>query len=192
MRVSSSRILSIVVVMALLAVPSTTTDVTESIDESVESNYVISSEGYGSISGVPYVWQEMNGFCQNAAVTMAINAAGVPLSLHDYFAVSGIGFSMAYIRLDDTLLFLPGSIFRQQFQLIPTCELYGLNHSIYLDSTYEWTATIVSAWQSWGINATLIDGEDEAFNILKENIDTGTPVVLWVDPYFLPAVDYDL
>jgi hypothetical protein len=79
--------------MALLAVPSTTTGVTESIGESEVSNHIVSAEGYGSISGVPYVWQEMNGFCQNAAVTMAINAAGVPLSLHDYFAVSGIGVS---------------------------------------------------------------------------------------------------
>ncbi|MHA2287125.1 MAG: hypothetical protein ACXABZ_14785 [Candidatus Thorarchaeota archaeon] len=70
-------ILTIVVIMALLAVPSTTTGVTESIGESEVSNHIVSAEGYGRISDVPYVWQEMNGFCHNAAVTMAINAAGV-------------------------------------------------------------------------------------------------------------------
>jgi hypothetical protein len=41
--------------MALLAVPSTTTGVTESIGESEVSNHIVSAEGYGSISGVPYV-----------------------------------------------------------------------------------------------------------------------------------------
>ncbi|MHA1957926.1 MAG: C39 family peptidase [Candidatus Thorarchaeota archaeon] len=116
----------------------------------------------------------------------------MPLSLHDYFAVSGIGFSMTYIRLDDTILFWPGAFFRQQYQLVPICELYGLNHSVYLDSTYEWTTTLVSAWQSWGVNASLIDGKDEAFNILRENIDAGIPVVVWADPYYLPPIDYDI
>ncbi|MHA2287124.1 MAG: hypothetical protein ACXABZ_14780 [Candidatus Thorarchaeota archaeon] len=99
---------------------------------------------------------------------------------------------MTYIRLDDTILFWPGAFFRQQYQLVPICELYGLNHSVYLDSTYEWTTTLVSAWQSWGVNASLIDGKDEAFNILRENIDAGIPVVVWADPYYLPPIDYDI
>jgi hypothetical protein len=150
------------------------------------------SEDSAYIADIPYSWQEINGFCHWASITMAMHCAGVELNLHDFFAVSGIGFSVAYVRFNETAVLLPGAGFRQQGQLLPICELYGLEHEVYLDGDKEWTEPFLEAYELWGLNAQPLDGEADAFNILRTTLDAGYPVVLWVDPYYLPAVDYDL
>ena len=144
------------------------------------------------ITGIPYVWQEINGFCHWASITMAMNYVGVELNLHELFAVSGLGFSAAYVRFNKTALMMPGVGFRQQGQLLQICELYGLEHELYLDGNKEWTNLFLESYELWGLNAHSHDGEVEAFDIMKATIDEGYPVVLWTDPYYLPAVDYDL
>ena len=150
------------------------------------------SEDSAYIADIPYSWQEINGFCHWASVTMAMNCAGVELNLHEFFAVSGLGFSAAYVRFNETALMLPGVGFRQQGQLLQICELYGLEHELYLDGNKEWTNLFLESFELWGLNAYAHDGEAEAFDIMKATIDEGYPVVLWTDPYYLPAVDYDL
>jgi hypothetical protein len=144
------------------------------------------------INDIPYVWQEINGFCHWASLTMALHCAGVELNLHELFAVSGLGFSAAYVRFNETALMMPGVGFRQQGQLLQICELYGLEHKLYLDGNKGWTNMFLDSYELWGLNAHAHDGESEAFDIMKDSIDEGYPVVLWTDPYYLPAVDYDL
>ena len=66
----------------------------------IDTTGVVSSEYSPSVdseevTGVPYVWQEINGFCMWAAVSMAIQHAGVPLDLYDLFAT----FITAFIHL---------------------------------------------------------------------------------------------
>jgi hypothetical protein len=144
------------------------------------------------ITDIPYAWQEINGFCHWASITMALHCVGVELNLHELFAVSGLGFSAAYVRFNETALMMPGVGFRQQGQLLQICELYGLEHELYLDGNKEWVNMFLEAYELWGLNAQPLTGEAKAFNIMKTTIDEGYPVVLWTDPYYLPAVDYDL
>jgi hypothetical protein len=149
------------------------------------------SEDSAYIADIPYSWQEINGFCHWASITMAMHCAGVELNLHDFFAVSSLGFSVAYVRFNETALMLPGVGFRQQGQLLQICELYGLEHEVYLDGNKEWTNLFLESYEIWGLNAHAHNGEAEAFDIMKATIDEGYPVVLWTDPYYLPPVDYD-
>ncbi|MFW9793045.1 MAG: hypothetical protein ACFFEE_01985, partial [Candidatus Thorarchaeota archaeon] len=40
----------------------------------------------GEVSNVPYVWQELNGFCYWATLSMALQSIGVQLDLAEVFA----------------------------------------------------------------------------------------------------------
>ena len=60
--------------------------------------------------------------------------AGVDVDLHDLFAISGIGFSFAYINYNDTILMYPGALYQQMEPTAFLAELYGLNLSVYLSS----------------------------------------------------------
>ncbi len=150
------------------------------------------SEGAALITDIPYVWQEINGFCYWGACTMALQAAGVPTDLHSFFAASGIGFSYAYIRVNDTMSILSGSLFFQVGQLVPICDLYGLEQAVYLDNDSYWGNLAIQTWSQWNPNLKAINGEAEAFEILKSTLDDGFPVVLWTDPYYLPVEDYQI
>jgi hypothetical protein len=142
----------------------------------------------GEVTGVPYVWQEINGFCNWASVTMALQHIGVPLDLYGLFAASGIGFSASYLRFEENLMFWPGAFYRQLAPLYVMSSLYGLNTTTFLDSSTE----IGIAYQSLGVNYTSVDGWQGALTLMKQTIDGGHPLLLWVDPYYLPHSDYDI
>ncbi|MFX0106760.1 MAG: C39 family peptidase [Candidatus Hodarchaeota archaeon] len=147
---------------------------------------------YGHISGVPYQWQEINGFCHWAALSMALQHAGTPLDLHTLFAASGIGFSAAYLRYEQYALHLPGVMFKQMEPLPIIADLFGLNITLYLDNSEGFGALYAQAMDAWGIEYTNINGWSNSLNLLKATIDEGHPLVIWTDPYFLPAIDYNL
>ncbi|MGY5855246.1 MAG: hypothetical protein RTS72_01515 [Candidatus Thorarchaeota archaeon] len=142
----------------------------------------------GEVTGVPYVWQEINGFCNWASVTMALQYIGIPLDLYGLFAASGIGFSASYLRFEENLMFWPGAFYRQLAPLDVVSSLYGLNTTMYMDPSTD----IGIAYHSNGVNYTSVDGWQGALNLLKESIDSGYPLLLWVDPYYLPHSDYDI
>ncbi|MHA2212534.1 MAG: C39 family peptidase, partial [Candidatus Thorarchaeota archaeon] len=62
----------------------------------------------------------------------------------------------------------------------------------YLDESTYWADLIIPAWSQWNPNLTPISGESEAFEILRDTLDEGYPVVLWADPYYLPPEDYQI
>ena len=68
------------------------------------SDYSLSNEGL--IQDVPYVWQEINGFCSWAAASIMFQSAGVPADMYTLFAASTVGFSFASVRYNDSLLAL--------------------------------------------------------------------------------------
>jgi len=104
-RFSSSILFVILVSMASLPVGvSTIPD-----NPTLEFNF---SES-GEIIGVPYVWQEVNGFCFPSALSMVLQSMRLDLSLYDILAASGSGFSMVSISVDETMMFLPGVMVRQ-------------------------------------------------------------------------------
>jgi hypothetical protein len=150
-------------------------------------NHNLSADA-GEVTGVPYVWQEINGFCNWASVTMALQYIGVPLDLHEVFAASGIGFSASYLRFEENLLFWPGAFYRQLAPLDVLSSLYGLNTSMYMDSSTD----IGIGYQSIGANYTSVHGWQDALTLMKQTIDSGYPLLLWVDPYYLPHSDYDI
>ncbi len=176
-------------VVALFGV-SHSTPLVSAVDTTSAVVDFIPSADYGHIDDVPYVWQEINGYCYWSSVDMALQYIDVPYDLYQFFAVSGIGFSAAYIMIEDVQLFISGSSFRQQQNVPVFCDLLGLNHKAYFDSNSEWIQLVEPLWRDSGFNIELIDGSNEAFEQMQSSIDDGYPVVLWVDPYWLPAVDY--
>ncbi|MHA1485531.1 MAG: hypothetical protein ACTSPR_09515 [Candidatus Thorarchaeota archaeon] len=149
-------------------------------------------EGEGLLSGVPYIWQEINGFCAWAATAMAMQHAGAPVDLHDLFALSTVGFSYAYIRYNDTMLMFPGAIYQQIEPTKFATDLYGLNLSIYLDGGLTGAELQTQLWVSQGINARLLDGQTAAFDLMRQSIDDGYPLIASVDPSWLPPEDYNI
>ena len=145
----------------------------------------------GLVAGVPYVWQEVNGLCAWAATSVAFQSAGVPLDLHDILAVTSVGYSFAYLNYNDTMLMYPGTIYMQAEPSQFAADLYGLNMTVYMDSSTPGVDQLVEVWQGRGISVHLLDGEAEAFDLMRSTIDEGYPLLLSVDPAWLPARDYD-
>ena len=185
-----SRLGLTMVVVALLGVSLSTPLVTTVDTTSVVKPFVPATD-YGHIDDVPYVWQEINGYCYWSSVDMALQYIDIPYNLYQFFAASGIGFSAAYIMIEDTQLFMSGGAFRQQQNVPVFCDLLGIDHKAYFDSNSEWIQVVKPIWLEADFNIELIDGSEAAFEQLRSTIDEGYPAVLWVDPYWLPAIDYD-
>jgi hypothetical protein len=139
-----------------------------------------------------YIWQEMNGFCAWAAVAMAMQYAGADLNLYDVFAATSIGFSFAYFHINDTMLMFPGALYTQAEPTEFLANLYGVNYTLYIGSDIPALEENVQVWQSEGILIGIINSETEAFNLMRSTIDAGYPLLISVDPTWLPASDYDI
>jgi len=151
------------------------------------------AEGAGQIEDVSYVWQELNGYCYWAANTMALEYMGIPsLDLRQFFAISGIGASMAYVRVESSMSLVSGAWFRQQQYMPMFNELFNVNHSVYMDDSSNFGALFHELNIGVGVNVLPVDGKIDAFRILRNTIDEGYPVVIFADPYYLPPVDYDI
>ncbi len=184
-----TRLALILAVVALFGV-SLATPLVAMVDVTPMTGTFSIAEDYGHIDDVPYVWQEINGYCYWASVSMALQYIDIPYDLSQFFAASGIGFSAAYIMVDDAQLFVSGSSIRQQQQLPIFCDVLGIDHMAYFDSNSEWIQLYEPSWVQAGLQVELIDGSEAAFQQLRSTIDEGYPSILWVDPYWLPAIDY--
>jgi hypothetical protein len=182
---------SIILIITLILFYTPITDYQEPISIQVATS-IPANDNSALLPGVDYVWQEINGFCAWAATTIAMRYAGVGVDLHDVFAISGIGFSFAYIRYNDTLLMYPGALYQQLEPTAFMAELYGLNLSVYYSSELEGAVQQQQIWESQGISTTLLDGQSEAFDLMRRTIDDGYPLIISVDPSWLPASDYDI
>ena len=187
MKHNLTRVALVLTVVALLGVPLSSP---LSLPNGLTQEVSLSNTGYGHIEGIPYVWQEVNGLCYWSSVDMALQYAGIDIDLRQFFAASGIGFSAAYIMIDDIQLFVAGMGFRQQQQIPAIAELLGVDYIAYFDSNSPWIQTVEPLWARAGFDLELVDGSDQAFEKMKDAIDEGYPAILWVDPYWLPAIDY--
>lgn len=158
----------------------------------IESPRSTATEGYGHVSEIKYQWQEISGFCHWASSTMALRSAGVDMNLHELFAISGIGFSAAYVRYEDVMTILPGAGYRQMVPLDFISEIYGLNYSLYIDRHSDFAELYAQAMGIWGLDYTAFDGPNEALNLMRNSIDEGYPLVIATDLYYLPPKDYDI
>jgi hypothetical protein len=139
-----------------------------------------------------YVWKEINGFCAWAATAMAMQYAGVDVDLYDVFALSTIGFSFAYFKFDDTFLVFPGALLTQVEPTHFMTNLYGVNYTQYLGTDIPDLEQMVQVYDNQGINIGLIEGQTHAMDFMRQTIDSGYPILISVDPMFLPASDYDI
>jgi hypothetical protein len=175
------------ILVVLLVVPVLNQEPTTLIQR--ESSFIVSETGL--LPAHDYVWQEINGFCAWAATTMAMQYAGVDLTMHDVFAASTIGFSFAYFRFDDTLLMFPGALYSQVEPTQFLADLYGVNYTLYLGDETPALEQNVQVWESEGIQVGILEGQNEAFDLMRSTIDQGYPLLISIDPAWLPAYDYD-
>lgn len=155
-----------------------------------DSQFIISDEGL--LNPEPYVWQEINGFCAWAATAIAMEYAGVDLSLYDVFAATTVGFSFAYFNVNDTMLMLPGALYTQAEPTDYLAELYGVDYTLYIDSDIPNLEQNLQVWESEGLTVSTLDGESDAFDLMRETINSGYPLLISVDPSWLPSPDYDI
>jgi hypothetical protein len=155
------------------------------------SNHGVKANSEGIVENVPYVWQEINGLCAWAATSAAVQAAGVDLDLHDVLAATSVGFSFAYVRYNDTWLIYPGAIYMQAEPTQFLADLYGLNLTMYFDTSTPSADQLVEVWEGRGIHTELLDGQNDALALMRSTIDEGYPLLVSVNPVWLPAADYD-
>ncbi|MFW9960304.1 MAG: C39 family peptidase [Candidatus Thorarchaeota archaeon] len=146
----------------------------------------------GVLPAKSYIWQEINGLCAWAAVAMAMQYAGADVNLYDVLAASTVGFSFAYFHINDTMLMFPGPLYTQAEPTKFLADLYGLNYTLYISSDVPYLEQNVQVWQSEGLTVGVINSEDEAFDLMRETIDSGYPLLVSVDPTWLPSTDYDI
>ena len=147
------------------------------------------------ITGVPYVWQEVNGFCVASALSMVLQSMGLDLNLYDTLAASGSGFSMVSISVDEAMTFYPGVMVRQIPWIEFFTDLYGLKFQFYLDSSTDYGGNaLLTVGQTWDIEVN--DYADSALltplGVIRDSIDSGYPLAIAVDTYHLPPVDWDI
>ncbi len=145
----------------------------------------------GIVSDVPYVWQEIDGLCAWAATSMAVQAAGVDLDLYDILASSVVGFSFSYLHYNSSILMFPGPMDLQVEATDFLCDLNGLNMTAFFDVGLDVADELYDLWTSRGINTQLLNGEQGAFALMHHAIDSGYPLLISVDPLWLPAEDYN-
>jgi hypothetical protein len=177
--------------IVVMVLPSPMLTSTSDINRESRSN-LIAADGDDVLQGVPYVWQEINGFCAWAATSMVVQHAGVPLDLHGVFAASTIGFSWAYFNYQESLLMFPGALYEQVAPTLLLSELYGLNFTLYISENAPSAQDIVSIYEDWGVNVGLVDGESGSLELMRQSVDSGYPLIISVDPAWLPADDYDI
>jgi hypothetical protein len=158
---------------------------------SSDSSSFVPAATDGLVTDVPYVWQEINGLCAWAATSVAFQSAGVQLDLHDILAVTSVGYSFVYLNYNDTMLMYPGALYMQAEPTQFAADLYDLNMTVYMDSETPGVEQLVEVWEGRGISVHLLDGEEGAFDLMRSSIDEGYPLLLSVDPAWLPARDYD-
>ncbi|MFW9831747.1 MAG: BtrH N-terminal domain-containing protein [Candidatus Thorarchaeota archaeon] len=150
------------------------------------------SQTTGYIDDVPYVWQEINGFCFWSSLSMALQYIGVPMNLYDVFVLTGLGFSMVYVQSKDLMMLVPGAAFRQLYQTQYLKAFQGIEYTILIDNTTEPGQLFADSMASWSLEFDTIEGKQEALDTLRRSIDAGYPLILGVDPYYLPVNDYDI
>lgn len=144
------------------------------------------------IEDIPYVWQEINGFCHWSSLSMALQYIGLPMKLNDVFAATGIGFSAVYIQFEDIMMLIPGSNYRQLYQAQYLEAFQGIDYIVIVDNNTEAGQNFAISMDFWDLDYQTIEGAIEAQETLCQSIDDGYPLLLWVDPYYLPVHDYDI
>jgi len=187
-----SLALLLLLVMSAISTP-IAVDMTVETLEPLDGIQVSQTNDSVYLSDVPYVWQEVNGYCMSAAISMALQGMGMDLGMYDLFAAMGTGFSALYIGVDETRMFYPGVLVRQVSYFNFFSELYGVDLTAYLDSSSDFGGGAAYSYEK--ANLDYIDFSNTTtspFDVLRESIDSGIPLPVSVDIYYMPPDDYDV
>ncbi len=119
------------------------------------------------VTGVPFLWQEMDGFCHYASQGMLFNSLGYAHTIHEMVETNLVPYSPIY--------------YQGQFTGSPgifTCQT---------TSDMEWNGSIRQA----SCSLEVLAGWSSYLARLEELVDSGVPAETSVDPYYLPQPDYD-
>lgn len=119
------------------------------------------------IRNVPWVWQEVDGFCNYAGLAMLFNHLGADHTASEAVEFGHCAHSVVYLK--DEL------------------ALYGGTSISQAESDYHHAGTIRNLACDIDVHFTW----NLYLNGLKASIDSGLPFVTSVDPYYLPQEDYD-
>lgn len=142
-------------------------DPDDSLSEENEDDNV-DSLAVSMVDDVPWVWQEINGFCNYAGLAMLFNFYGADHNVYEAVEFACCPHSMLY--LDDWLALYAGW---KVSQSTSDYEFAGLIRNLTVDLQVE------ESWPSYLAE-------------LRTRINDGIPFVTSVDPYYLPQPDWDL
>jgi len=125
------------------------------------------------IEDVPYISQETSFYCLYACPTMAMQYQKVNITLQDVLYSSGVGYTMIYSHPSYRRVPLGGNggswwNLDRRFLAVRYGLSYTESRLVLNDTNKE------SIWE-------------ESFHRIKENISSNIPVVIQVDPIFLPS-----
>ena len=142
-------------------------DQSNQIEEADETNNRDSLK-ISLLTGVPYVWQEINGYCHYASQSMLFNHCGYSHTVMQTVEFSSAPYS--YIYFDNLFQGISGIFSSQSVSDIRWAgEMRNLTNQYYKF----WT------WSAYWMH-------------LQEELDKGTPIEVGVDPYYLPQPDYEI
>ncbi|MHA2334758.1 MAG: C39 family peptidase [Candidatus Hodarchaeales archaeon] len=142
------------------------------------------------IPSVPYFWQEVNGFCNWAAVTILLDYhTGIDTNLAQTLALSGSGWGFSYLRSGPGLQMLPGVVSSQLEDTDFIADLYGLDtHFTILETSAN--LALESYYADLGVEISYLKNWEEAYNHLTTTLQSSTPLLLSVNPGRFPFPDY--
>jgi len=160
--------------------------------QQIETNQVCQIPDAYYIRDVPYVWQEVNGYCASASISMVLQSMGMDLDLHDLFSAMGTGFSAIYIGIDQSRIFYPGVLIRQPEYLQYFFDLYGLEFTTYLDTREPFGSECAYNYDRLGVE--YVDYTNSTtpspFDMVRTTVSSDIPLAVAVDLYYLPPEDY--
>ncbi len=118
------------------------------------------------IEDVPFVSQETPYYCSYASKTMVLNYLGVDVALGE-------------------LLFLMGAPFSGGYLLIHGSAVSGRFISLMIDSV-EFASSLLGVEYEYWYPSNLTDYWGDYWARIKENVSEDRPVIVGVDPYYLP------
>ncbi|MBN1352296.1 T9SS type A sorting domain-containing protein [candidate division KSB1 bacterium] len=142
-------------------------DAENQITELDETNNVDSLQ-LSLIAGVPYVWQEVNGYCHYASLTMLFNYLGYSHSVTQTVELCSAPHSYMYA----------GELFAGVSGIFISQKPSDLRRAGRIRNLSDHYAAFFF-WEPYWL-------------YLMQNAKAGIPVEVGVDPYYLPQPDYDI
>lgn len=134
------------------------------------------------IPNVPYVWQEVNGFCAWASLDAVFRYFGANTTLARLLDVSGTAFAFLYLRADPTLLFFTGPLGSQIPDTDFLAKTYGFDITWYFGEGTPGIEPIKPVLEEHGMNVTMLTSFTEGLEVLKQDLNNNIPVVVSINP----------